>query len=83
MGTGEHGMSENKSIYREKSIESVNSPDKLNDYIRVSTPSVWLVMAAIVILLFGILVWSIFGTVNMKSADGTQKDVHPISFVVN
>ena len=29
-------------------------------------------MAAIVILLFGILVWSIFGTVSMRSADGTE-----------
>ncbi len=71
------------SVFREKSIESITSPDKLNDYIRVSTPGVWLVMAAIVILLAGVLIWGVFGTVKKNGADGAEHDIHPISFVVN
>ncbi len=37
-------MEENKrtetGIFREKSLERVSSPEELNDYIRVTTPSV-------------------------------------------
>ncbi len=76
-------MSGKESVFREKSMENINSPDKLNDYIRVSTPGVWLVLAAVTVLLIGILVWGIFGTLKMNKADGTSQDIHPISFVVN
>ncbi|MCR5626865.1 MAG: hypothetical protein K6F99_06070 [Lachnospiraceae bacterium] len=76
-------MSENKSIFREKSIERVSSPEKLNDYIRVSSPSVWLIMGAIIVLLLGLLIWSVFGTVTMNKSDGSSEVINPISFVVN
>lgn len=32
------------SIFRQKSIERVSSPEQLNDYIRVATPGVRLVL---------------------------------------
>lgn len=48
-------------IFRKKSIDRVNSPEQLNDYIRVATPSVWMVLAAIVVLLIGVCVWGVFG----------------------
>ena len=71
------------SIFRQKSLDKVSSPEQLNDYIRVTTPSVWLVLAALVVLLVGMLAWSIFGTVEVTGADGTTKEVHPITFVTN
>ena len=49
------------SLFREKSIERVSSPEQLNDYIRVTDPSVWIALAAVVFLLTGICVWGIFG----------------------
>lgn len=48
-------------LFREKSMEKVNSPEQLNDYIRVSNPSVWMVLAAVIVLLAGICVWGVFG----------------------
>ena len=74
---------EKKSIFREKSIQRVSSPEQLNDYIRVTTPSVWLVLIAIVVLLVGILAWSVFGTVQTHTEDGGTEDIHPISYVTN
>ena len=71
------------TIFREKSMERVSSPEALNDYIRVTTPSVWLVLAAIVVLLVGMLAWSVFGTVDVTNADGTVTQVHPITYVTN
>lgn len=71
------------SIFRQKSIDRVSSPEQLNDYIRVTTPSVWLVLLALVILLLGMLAWSILGTVEAVSPDGVVQVIHPIALVVN
>lgn len=73
----------NSSIFREKSIERVSSPEKLDDYIRVTTPSVWITLAAIVILLVGVIAWGIFGELTVHNDDGTAETVAPISFIIN
>lgn len=49
------------TLFRSKSLERISSPEQLNDYIRVSTPSVWMLLIAIVILLAGVCVWGVFG----------------------
>lgn len=49
------------SPFRQKSIERISSPEKLNEYIRVSSPSVWMLLLAIVILLAGVCVWGVMG----------------------
>ncbi len=74
---------EGKNIFREKSLKKVSSPESLNDYIRVTTPSVWIVLPALVGLLAGMLVWSIFGSVAVHAEDGTVSEVHPIVYVTN
>lgn len=76
-------MSERKQIYRQESLDRISSPEKLNDYIKVSSPSMWLIMGAIIILLLGVISWSILGTVTVNKPDGTTQEIHPISFVVN
>lgn len=79
-------MAENKTgngVFREKSMERVSSPEELNDYIRVTTPSVWLVLAALILLLAGMLAWSVLGTVEAHAADGSVEEVHPIVYVTN
>lgn len=53
-------------LFREKSMKKVNSPEQLNDYIRVSNPSVWMVLAAIIVLLAGICVWGVFGHLDTR-----------------
>ena len=49
------------NLFRQKSLERISSPEQLNAYIRVYTPSVWMLLAAIVILLVGVCVWGVFG----------------------
>jgi len=51
-----------KKIFREKSIDRISSPEQLDEYLKVTTPSLWLVLAAVVVLLAGILVWASVGT---------------------
>ena len=54
------------SLFREKSLEAVESPEVLNDYLRVTTPGIWLVLAAVILLLAGGIVWSVFGRVDTE-----------------
>lgn len=51
----------NTSIFRKTSIDRVSSPEQMDDYIRVSNPGVWMVLAACIILLAGVCVWGVFG----------------------
>lgn len=51
-------MDERNKLFREKSIERISSPEKLNDYIKVANPGVWLTLIAITILLIGFFVWA-------------------------
>lgn len=50
------------TIFRKSSLDRVSSPEQLNDYIKVSRPSVWLILAAVVVLLVGVFVWGVLGT---------------------
>ena len=69
--------------FKKKSVDRVQSPEELNDYIRVTSPSVWLVLLAIVLLLIGIVAWSILGTVQGVDPNGEAKTIHPITLVTN
>ena len=71
------------SIFRQKSVDRVSSPEQLNDYIRVATPSVWLVLAALVVLLAGMLAWSVLGKVEGVDANGVKQQFQPIALVTN
>lgn len=73
----------NNGIFREKSIDRVTGPESLNDYIRVTSPSVWIALLALVILLAGMLVWSVFGKIEVKDADGEVKEIAPITYIIN
>ena len=52
------------SLFREKNLEAMNSPEVLNDYLRVTSPGVWLILAAVIAVLTGAIFWGIFGRIN-------------------
>ncbi len=55
----------NENLFRKSSIDRVNSPEELNDYIRVASPSVWLILSAIVAFLVGVVIWGIWGNIEV------------------
>lgn len=63
-------------LFREKSLEAIESPEALNDYLRVTSPGVWLVLSSVILLLIGAVLWGIFGRINttlgvaVSAADG-------------
>ena len=52
------------TIFNRTAQERLRSPDDLDKYVRVTTPSKWALLAAFAILLVGILAWGFFGTVS-------------------
>ena len=51
-------------LFRERSMEAIESPESMNDYLQVTSPGVWIVLAAIIAILIGAILWSIFGRIN-------------------
>jgi len=46
------------SIFRQESIDQVNSQEMVKDYLKVPSPRLWMVIAAVLVLLAGFLVYS-------------------------
>ena len=47
-----------QSLFRKKSVDRISAPEQLNDYLRVTSPTVWVILLAVVLLLAGLLIWS-------------------------
>ncbi len=55
------------SIFRKKSEEYIDSPEKLDHYLHVTSPGVWALLLAVIVLLIGVLAWSIMGRLETKT----------------
>ena len=53
------------TLFRQKSIDRISSPEELHDYMRVTSPRLWMILAAIVVLLTGFIVYA--STANMEN----------------
>ncbi len=50
-----------QQVFRKQTMERMSSPEQLSEYLTVSNPSMWVVLAGILILLVGLLAWSSVG----------------------
>ncbi len=70
------------SIFNKTATEKLRSPDDLDKYVRVTNPSVWLVLAACIAMLIGLLAWGIFGAVTTSVATtGTCVESQAVCFL--
>jgi hypothetical protein len=68
-------MEEKKTIFRQESIDRMQSPEKIDEYIRVSTPRAWILAAALALIVVGVLVWGFVGSIPKTiSASGVVMD---------
>ncbi|MBO7663404.1 MAG: hypothetical protein J6U01_08530 [Clostridia bacterium] len=51
-------MEQRQEIYRKSSLERIQSPDQLDQYLKVTTPLVWVLLAAILVLLVSGFWWT-------------------------
>ena len=74
MGNNE-GNTGKSTIFREKSLKRIASPEELDDYLKVTTPAVWMILGAVIAMLVGIIIWSLLGNLNTTvSGDASAKD---------
>ena len=52
------------TLYRKTSMDRIQSPEQLNDYLRVTNPSVWVILAAVALILAGALIWGSFAYID-------------------
>jgi hypothetical protein len=52
-----------RQIFRKVALERLSSPEQLDQLVKITTPSGWLALAALVILLLMLLAWAVLGTV--------------------
>ena len=52
----------------------ISSPEQLNDYLKVTSPKIWVLLAAVVLLVVGLLLWGSFTTIE-SYATGTARAV--------
>ena len=65
---------ENNTVFRDKSIERISSPEQLNDYIKLSNPGVFLILGAIIIILAGACIFGIAGHMDSSVPGVTISD---------
>lgn len=60
---------ENSQIFSQEALDKLRSPEKLDTMLPITTPITWMSLVAILILLFSVVLWSIYGAFTVK-ADG-------------
>lgn len=65
-----------KSIFRQESLERLSSPEQLDQLMHVVNPKSWLPLASLGVLVLLAFLWSIFGRITITTA-GRGVLVHP------
>ena len=52
----------NQTLFRKKAMARISSPEDLTGYLRVTNPGMWIILAAVIVLLAGLFAWSAVGT---------------------
>ena len=61
-------------LFRKKSLDHISSPEELHDYMRVTSPRLWMLLAAVAALLAGILVYA--ATATLENTLSLSVQVH-------
>ena len=60
-------------LFRQKSLDRISSPEELHDYMRVTSPRLWMLLTAIVVLLAGFIVYA--STATMENTIKIQVEI--------
>ena len=61
-------------LFKKEDLKRVSSPEQLNDYLHVTTPVTWIVLAAVVLILASLFIWSSVTAVESYAAG--EAEVH-------
>jgi hypothetical protein len=52
-----------KYLFREESMQRISSPEKLDEYLKILNPSVWVMLGAVMAFFLAFFVWGLTGSV--------------------
>ena len=61
-------------LFRKKSMERISSPEELHDYMRVTSPRLWMILGAVLALLAGFIVYA--STATMENTMDIKLDIY-------
>ena len=62
-------------LFREKSVKKLSSPENLGEYLRVTTPAMWVILIGIMVGVIGLYIWSYFMAINSYAyGDGVVRN---------
>ena len=68
-------MSKKNSLFREKALERIKSPEQLDQYLKVTRPRVWVSLFAVLLFFIGLTLWAVTGHIDTTiGTDVTVKD---------
>ena len=70
------------SIFRSETLKRISSPEQLADYLRVTNPGIWIILAAVLTLLVGFFVWMSVGTIETTVEVGVSAQNHAAEVAV-
>ncbi len=62
-------QADKNQIFSQEALDKLRSPEKLDTMLPITTPISWMALIAILVLLFSVVLWSIYGAFTVK-ADG-------------
>ena len=75
----------NDQVFREKSLKQISNVDELHDYMRVTSPRVWMFLSVIMALIVGIIIYActvtMENTIQTKAAIYTEKETSEDTFM--
>ena len=79
-------MEGRETIFRQKTIDRISSPEQMTDYLRVTNPGIWVILVAVILLLAGVFAWSMVPSWiweaephSSKSTFSVRKNAHMIA----
>ena len=63
-------------LFRQKSIDRISSPEELHDYMRVTSPRLWMILTAVITLLIGFIIYA--STANLENTMPIKVDLQTI-----
>ena len=58
---------ESNQLFSKEALDKLRSPERLDNLLSVTNPISWMLLIAILIFIFSILIWSIFGAFTVKA----------------
>ena len=62
-------QADKSQIFSKEALDKLRSPEKLDTMLPITTPISWMALIAVLVLLFSVVLWSIYGAFTVK-ADG-------------